>query len=138
VCSARIAANEGARRYERHRPEKTLLFQIIEEYYPQFLTLMEQQGRVIGGSIDVDFWDDALYASYTPPDMTNERPNVYYEIGYAMGLDKRLILTSKSQTPVHFDLHGYNRIEWSGSENLKRQLKPIVSEIARSFGLAPG
>ncbi len=49
MCSARIAANEGARRYERHRPEKTLLYQIIDEYYPQFLFLMEQQGRSIPG-----------------------------------------------------------------------------------------
>lgn len=71
-------------------------------------------------------------------DLTNERPNVYYEIGYAMGLSKKLILTAKQGEPVHFDLHGYNRIEWSGSENLKRQLKPVVKEFASSFGLSPG
>jgi len=70
-------------------------------------------------------------------DITNERPNVYYEIGYAKGLDKKLILTSKKGTPVHFDLYGYNRVEWTGSENLKKQLKPIVDEFARSFGLSP-
>ena len=68
-------------------------------------------------------------------DLTNQRPNVYYEIGYAKGLDKKLILTSKKGTPVHFDLHGYNRVEWTGSENLKKQLRPIVDEFARSFGL---
>ena len=38
---------------------------------------------------------------------------------------------------MHFDLHGYNRVEWTGSENLKKQLKPIVDEFARSFGLVP-
>ena len=70
-------------------------------------------------------------------DLTNERPNVYYEIGYAMGLNKKLILTSKKGVKVHFDLHGYNRIEWSGSVNLKKQLKPVVEEFARSFGLDP-
>jgi len=70
-------------------------------------------------------------------DLTHERPNVYYEIGYAKGLDKKLILTSKKDTAVHFDLYGYNRIEWSGSENLKKQLRPIVDEFARSFGLLP-
>jgi hypothetical protein len=47
----------------------------------------------------------------------------------------KLILTSKKGTPVHFDLHGYNRVEWTGSENLKKQLRPIVDEFARSFGL---
>lgn len=70
-------------------------------------------------------------------DLTNERPNVYYEIGYAKGLEKKLILTSKKGTAVHFDLHGYNRVEWTGTENLKKQLRPIVEEIARSFGLVP-
>jgi hypothetical protein len=70
-------------------------------------------------------------------DLTNQRPNVYYEIGYARGLDKKLVLTSQKGTEVHFDLQGYNRIVWSGSENLKDQLRPVVLEIAASFGLSP-
>ena len=68
-------------------------------------------------------------------DLSRERPNVYYEIGYAKALDKKLVLTSKKGTPVHFDLQGYNRVEWTGSENLKKQLTPIVEEFAGSFGL---
>lgn len=71
-------------------------------------------------------------------DLTNERPNVYYEIGYTMGLNKKLILTAKRGESVHFDLQGFNRIEWSGSENLKRQLRPVIQELASSFGLSPG
>jgi len=67
-------------------------------------------------------------------DLTNIRPNVYYEVGYAMGLHKRLILTSKKGTDIHFDLQGYNRIEWSGHENLRKQLQPVVAEVARAFG----
>lgn len=47
MCSARIAANEVARRHERHRPEKTLRYQIVDEYYPHFQALMEPQGRSI-------------------------------------------------------------------------------------------
>lgn len=69
-------------------------------------------------------------------DLTNTRPNVYYEIGYARGLNKKLILTSQEGTDVNFNLQGYNRIEWSGSENLKDQLRPVVEEIAISFGLS--
>ncbi len=32
-------ANFGERgyRYERHRPEQTLLYQLVEEYYPVFV-----------------------------------------------------------------------------------------------------
>lgn len=59
-------------------------------------------------------------------DLTNERPNCYLEIGYAMGIDKfkNLILTVKenhfSESPnyvhggpkIHFDLAGYDILAW--------------------------
>jgi len=59
-------------------------------------------------------------------DLTNERPNVYLEIGYAMGVDKfrNLILTVREdhfpESPnyrpngprVHFDLAGYDILRW--------------------------
>jgi nucleoside 2-deoxyribosyltransferase len=79
--------------------------------------------------------DHIQTCGFVVADLTNERPNVYYEIGYAMGLNKKLILTSKKDEKVHFDLYGYTRIEWSGSVNLKNQLRPVVNEFARSFGL---
>lgn len=35
--AARMASrDEDAGRYQRHRPELTLLYQIVEEYYPAF------------------------------------------------------------------------------------------------------
>jgi hypothetical protein len=60
-------------------------------------------------------------------DLTNERPNCYLEIGYAMGVDKNrnLILTVKEdhfpESPnfrqggpkIHFDLTGYDILAWS-------------------------
>jgi nucleoside 2-deoxyribosyltransferase len=33
-------------------------------------------------------------------DLTAERPNVYYELGYAHGLKKDVILLESSETPV--------------------------------------
>jgi len=59
-------------------------------------------------------------------DLTNERPNVYLEVGYAMGLDRfrNLILTVRHDhfvdSPehvrggprVHFDLAGYDILPW--------------------------
>ena len=55
MCSARIAANEGAGSYERHRPEKMLLYQKIDEYYRQFLSLMEQHGCAIPRYVQREF-----------------------------------------------------------------------------------
>lgn len=68
-------------------------------------------------------------------DLTNERPNVYYEIGYARGLEKQLILTAKEGAEVHFDLQGYSVLRWSGTEQLKETIEPHVGAIASSFGL---
>ena len=42
-------ASRGERvpRYERHRPEQTLLYQLVEEYYPAFEAQWAAEGRVL-------------------------------------------------------------------------------------------
>ena len=59
MSPARNAARDGVPRYERHQPEKTLLYQIIKEYYPQFLDHMERQGRSLPLYVRREF-DDYL------------------------------------------------------------------------------
>lgn len=63
-------------------------------------------------------------------DLTNERPNVYLEVGYAMGIDKlrNLILTCRSDhlpenanwspgdPKIHFDLAGYDILLWEPTD----------------------
>lgn len=63
-------------------------------------------------------------------DVTNERPNCYLEIGYAMGLGKKanLILTAREDhhhgspnyrrggPKVHFDLEGYDILFWDPAD----------------------
>ncbi|MCG7983733.1 MAG: hypothetical protein JAY90_13415 [Candidatus Thiodiazotropha lotti] len=39
--------DEDAGRYQRHRPEQTLLYQVVDEYYPAFAALMAEQGDEI-------------------------------------------------------------------------------------------
>lgn len=67
-------------------------------------------------------------------DLTDERPNVYCEIGYALSLGIPLILTfhkrKRGETApwqkgnrVHFDLDAYRRIEYSDSMELRDALK---------------
>jgi hypothetical protein len=73
-------------------------------------------------------------------DVTNERPNCYLEIGYAMGLGKKanLILTAREDhhhgspnfradgPKVHFDLEGYDILFWNPD-----QLDTFRTELAR-------
>jgi hypothetical protein len=47
----------GAFRCARHRPERTLLYQLIEEYYPAFLSQLAAEGRELPGYVEREFED---------------------------------------------------------------------------------
>ena len=89
-------------------------------------------------------------------DLTNERPNCYLEVGYAMGLDKfrNLIMTSredhnqdspnykKNGPKIHFDLQGYDILFWEEDnldkfkeeleKRIKRRLATLTTPLART------
>lgn len=77
-------------------------------------------------------------------DLTNERPNCYLEVGYAMGLGKKtnLVLTAREDhhwsSPsfrregprVHFDLEGYDILFWD-PENLPAFREELARRLTR-------
>jgi hypothetical protein len=57
-------------------------------------------------------------------DLTNQNPNVFYEVGYAHGLNKNVILLTKNTQDIPFDLKHYPHIIYEDKIlNLKRMLK---------------
>jgi len=62
-------------------------------------------------------------------DLTGERPNVYYEVGYAHRADKEVILLSKKETAVHFDVAAINRIEYEDYTELSDSLRKRVHGV---------
>ena len=56
-----------------------------------------------------------------------ERPNVFIELGYAMGKGKLVVITSRVAPPA--DLAGYDHIRYSSYEDLCEKLKKYLPEI---------
>jgi hypothetical protein len=47
----------GAFVYERHRPERTLLYQLIQEYHPVLKAYLAAQGTALPGYVEREFED---------------------------------------------------------------------------------
>ena len=47
----------SASRYERHRPEQTLLYQIVDKHYPNFLAQLAVEGKFLPDHVHLEFTD---------------------------------------------------------------------------------
>jgi hypothetical protein len=56
-------------------------------------------------------------------DLSYERPNVYFELGYARGLDKTVITMARTGTVPHFDVRDWTYLEYMDSRPLERLLR---------------
>jgi hypothetical protein len=56
-------------------------------------------------------------------DLSRERPNVYFELGYARGLSKTVVTILRSGTNAHFDVRDWAYIEYIDSRPLEHQLR---------------
>lgn len=67
-------------------------------------------------------------------DISEPRPNVYYELGYAQGLQKQVIITAYKETELPFDIVDYPVIYWESQKQLKERIKDKISMLAKKFG----
>jgi len=57
VTARNASADPGAFRYQRYRPEKTLLYQLVSKHYPVFRHKLAEEGRTLPDYIKQEFED---------------------------------------------------------------------------------
>lgn len=62
-------------------------------------------------------------------DITGNRPNCYFELGFAKGQKKNVVISAKRKTKPHFDIEGERRISWNGWEDLENKLGKTLDEL---------
>ena len=68
-------------------------------------------------------------AEFVLVDLTYDRPNVYYEAGYAQGLGKTPVYVAQEGTKIHFDVKDYPVIKYPNKRTLKDSLEQRLRAI---------
>jgi hypothetical protein len=76
--------------------------------------------------------DSIRKSKFIIADLTDSRPNCYYELGYAHALGKPVIILAKEGTQKHFDISLYRWIFWIDYKDLKTKFEEELSNIIKS------
>ena len=71
-------------------------------------------------------------AEFVIVDLTLERPNVFWEAGYAHGIGKIPIYIARDGTDIHFDVHDYPVIKFRNMKELREGLVRRLQSIAET------
>lgn len=121
---------------DKSKPELVDVHQTVKEVFAEFgiqavrADEIQHQDRITDLILERIATTEFLFA-----DLTGERQNVYYEIGYAHALGKRPILYRRSGTPLHFDLSVHNVPEYQNITELRTLLRERLKAMA---GREPG
>jgi hypothetical protein len=84
---------------------------------------------VFAGSIVDRIMDGIKNADFVVADLTMERPNVYLEVGYAWGMNKRVLLVAREGQRLHFDLSHHKCLFYKTIGKLAEALEKTVLEM---------
>lgn len=115
---------------DRTKPElediRNAMKEMFERFGIQAVTADEIEHE---GVITERVLNEIEHSEFLLADLSYERPNVYYEIGYAHSRGKRVSLYRKAGTRLHFDLAHWNCPEYSNTTELKALLGKRLEAI---------
>ena len=92
----------------------------------------ERIDDIPSGIISEKILSSIRIAEFVVADLTLERPNCYYEVGYAHALGKNTILIAKENTTIHFDLKGHKVLFYKNATQLKDALEFHILKIKKN------
>jgi hypothetical protein len=69
-------------------------------------------------------------SAFVVADVTEERPNVYWEVGLATGMDKDIIVVAKTGTILPFDVNDVPVIFWESFSEFEEKLAKCIERLA--------
>jgi hypothetical protein len=81
------------------------------------------------GNITQQILENISSSAIVLADLSGERPNCYYEAGFAHAIGKEIIFAVKDGSKIHFDLAGYRFISWRTESDYRRKLRERIESI---------
>jgi hypothetical protein len=73
--------------------------------------------------------DSIRHSAFIIADVSEPRPNVYYELGYAQGIGKSVITTAYAGTQLPFDIFDVPTLYWNNQRTLRDELDKRIKLI---------
>jgi hypothetical protein len=84
----------------------------------------------LSGSIVDQITDGIRNAELVIADLSGERPNVYLEVGFAWGINRKVVLLAREQTRLHFDLSHHKCIFFKTIKQLAKDLEDTLRKLS--------
>jgi hypothetical protein len=105
---------------------------VIKEVFKEFsLTVVRVDEIENSGNINDQILEQIASSKFVYSDLSGERPNCYYETGFAHALGKEIILVIKTNEKIHFDLASHRFIQWETENELRTKLKARINSIIK-------
>ena len=112
------------------KPELQDVYEKIKDCFSKFeITVLRADEIEHEGIITKRILEEIKSSEFLLADLTGERPSVYYEIGYAHSLGRKVIMYRSKGTKVHFDLAAYNCPEYKNLTDLGDKIMQRLEAI---------